>query len=105
MEKSLKKKILFLLPPFILALLTLIWLFYENGRWYTYRNEWEFLPLVICHVIMPLYYFIRLIIATIKQINVSTRSRDNIFYIIASAILWLGCGLGLFIFMIFTSGM
>ncbi|MBR6404289.1 MAG: hypothetical protein IKS48_12980 [Eubacterium sp.] len=54
---------------------------------------------------MPIYYLVRLIIATIKQINVNTRSRDNIFYIIASAILWIGCGFGLFIFMIFTSGM
>ncbi len=105
MEESIKKKILFVLPPFVLALLTIIWYVRADGRWYTYRDEWEFLPLFICHIIMPFYYFVRLIIATVKQINVSNRSSDNIFYIVASAILWLACGFGFIIFGIFTSGM
>ena len=104
MEKRLKEKITFILPPFILALLTIIWYVRADGRWYTYREEWEFLPLLLCHVIMPIYYLVRLIIATIKQINVSTRSNENIFYIVASAVLWILCGFGFFVFVIFTSG-
>ena len=105
MEKSIKDKIIFVLPPFVLTLLTIIWYVWADGRWYTYRSEWEYLPLLACHLIMPLYYLVRLIIAIVKQINVSTRSSENIFYIVASAILWLVCGFGLFVFLIFTSGL
>ena len=94
MEKSIKDKIIFVLPPFVLALLTIIWYVWADGRWYTYRSEWEYLPLLACHFIMPLYYLVRLIIAIVKQINVSTRSSENIFYIVASAILWLVCKCG-----------
>ena len=105
MEKSIKKKILFVLPPIILTALTLIWYFKEDGRWYDYHNEWECLPLLICHMLMPLFYFVWIIIATVRQINKSTRSNDNIFYLVASIILWLSCGVGLFFFIVFTSGM
>ncbi|SEQ97027.1 hypothetical protein SAMN02910369_02776 [Lachnospiraceae bacterium NE2001] len=105
MKKSLIKKIVFILPPIVLALLTIIWYCWKDGRWYTYRNEWEFLPLFVCHLLMPLFYFVWIIIAAIRQINESTRSNDNIFYLVASIILWLSCGVGLFFFFIFTSGM
>ncbi|SNU09786.1 hypothetical protein SAMN06297422_13027 [Lachnospiraceae bacterium] len=104
MEKSIRDKILFILPPIVLALLTIIWYVRADGRWYSYRSEWEFLPLLACHLIMPLYYLVRLIIAIVKQIDVSTRSSENTFYIVASAILWLGCGFGVLVFLIFTSG-
>ena len=56
MEKSIKDKILFVLPPFVLALLAIIWYVRADGRWYTYRSEWEFLPLLACHLVMPLYF-------------------------------------------------
>ena len=105
MEKSIRDKILFILPPIVLALLTIIWYVRADGRWYSYRSEWEFLPLLACHLIMPLYYLVRLIIAIVKQIDVSTRSSENTFYIVASAILWLGCGFGVLVFLIFTSGL
>ncbi len=105
MEKSIRNKILFVAPPIVLTILTLIWLFRKDGRWYTYRDEWEFIPLLICHIIMPLFYFVSLIVVTIRQINESTRSASNIYYIVASAILWLGGGFGFLLFIIFTSGM
>ena len=105
MEKSIRNKIIFVAPPIVLTILTLIWYFGKDGRWYSYREEWEFIPLLICHMIMPLFYFVSLIVATVRQINESTRSKSNIFYIVASAVLWLGCGFGYLIFIIFTSGM
>ena len=105
MGKTIKDKILFILPPVILAIVTLIWYFVPDGRWYHYRDEWEFLPLLICHLIMPVYYFVRLIIATVMQIKKDTRSTSNIFYTAASAILCFLCVGGLFTFLIFTSGM
>ncbi len=104
MEKNIRDKILFIIPPIILAVLTLIWYFCKDGRWYSYKEEWEYLPLLACHAIMPVYYFIRLIIAVVKQINASTRSSSNIFYIVDSAVLWIGCSFGLIVFFIFTSG-
>jgi len=105
MEKKKENKFLFFLPPIILTAVTLIWYFAEEGRWYTYRDEWAFTPLLVCHLLMPLYYFIRLIIAIIKQINVNTRSSTNVFHIVASIIMGFLCGIGILIFMIFTSGM
>ncbi len=105
MEKTIKDKILFVLPPVILAVVTLIWYCIPDGRWYYYRNEWEFLPLLICHMIMPVYYLVRLIIAVVMQIKVDTRSAFNVFCLVASGILCFLCAGGLLVFLIFTSGM
>lgn len=105
MGKTINDKIKFILPPVILVIVTLIWYFVPDGRWYHYRDEWQFLPLLIGHLIMPVYYFVRLIIATVMQIKKDTRSSDNIFYIAASAVLCFLCVGGLFTFLIYTSGL
>ncbi|MCR5129085.1 MAG: hypothetical protein K6B69_13400 [Lachnospiraceae bacterium] len=104
MGKTVKDKIIFILPPVILAIVTFIWYFAVDGRWYQYRQEWAFGPLLVAHLIMPVYYFVRLIIAAIMQIKADTRSLSNIFYIVASVVLcFFGVG-GLFLFLVFTSG-
>jgi len=99
-----KEKILFVAPPIILALLTCIWYFGTKGRWYHYREKLAYKPLLVCHLIMPLYYLVRLIIASVKQSNVNTRSSSNVFCIVVSIILCLLCIVGLFVFLVFTSG-
>ena len=100
-----KKKICFILPPVILAVTTLVWLFYKEGRWYTYRNELPFYPLMALHFLLPVFYNIAFIVSIIRQIRKGTRSRSNIVYIIASAVLTVLCYIGAFFFLAFTSGM
>ena len=99
-----KKKFAFLSPSIILAALTLLWLFYKNGRWYTYREEWPFLPLLILHLAQPLYYLISCIMAIIRHFTKSGRQVSYGFYIVASAIMIFVSTIGLFVFLIFTSG-
>ncbi len=99
-----KKKIFFILPPVLIAIITWIWLFYEDGRWYTYREEWPWTPLLFVHLILPLFYFIMFIIRLIRHINKNTRSESDVFYIVSSIIMTVICTVGLFVFLIFTSG-
>lgn len=99
-----KNKILFFVPPLALAVITLIWLFYEDGRWYYYRQEWPWLPLFVLHLVIPLVYLIVLIVSIIRHINKNTRSSSDVFYIISSIIMTFVCFAGLLVFLIFTSG-
>ena len=99
------KKVLFIISPVILAIVTLIWLFYEDGRWYTYRQEGLWGPLLVMHVLFPVFYLVVMIVMIIKHVNQKTRSDSDIVYIICSIIMNAVCFTGLLAFLIFTSGM
>ena len=99
------KKIGFVLPSVILTITTWIWLFYKDGRYYHYRNEPLFFPLVCLHLVIPIFYFVSMIVSIVRQINQETRSSSNLFYLIASILLWLFGIVGILSFMIITSGM
>lgn len=105
MKKETRNKILFIMPPVILAVITWLWLFLVDGRWYSYREEWPFLPLLIMHLLFPLFYFIAFIVRIIKLINKKTRSGSDVFYIVSSVIMTIACIVGLFTFFVFTSGL
>lgn len=100
-----RNRILFILPPPILAVITWIWLFYKDGRWYYYRQEWPFTPLFVLHFLLPAFYLIMFLVFLVKHINKNTRASGDIFYIISSIILVVLCTIGLLSFLIFTSGM
>ena len=100
-----KKKIFYILSPVILAVITCIWLFYKDNRWYTYRQEWPFGPLFVLHLLFPLFYLVMFVIMLIRQISKNKRSDSNVFYMLSSVILTVVCTVGFFVFMIFTSGM
>ncbi len=100
-----KNKILFFIPPVVLAVITWIWLFYEDGRWYYYRQEWQWMPLLLLHLIVPLVYLVVLIVRIIRHVNKDTRTSSDTFYIVSSIVMSLVCFVGLFTFLIFTSGM
>lgn len=104
MEKKMIKKIGFFLPPIILAALTCIWLFYKDGRWYTYHDEWQWLPLLLLHLLFPLIYFIIGIVSIIKHVDKQTRASSDWFYIIASPVMTVVCVVGLLTYIIMTSG-
>lgn len=104
MKKETRNKVLFILSPVILAVITCIWLFYKDGRWYDYKEEWQFAPLLIMHLLFPLFYFVMSIVRIIRHINKSTRDDSDVFYIVSSIILTIACGMGLIVFLIFTSG-
>ena len=99
-----KKKILFIIPPVILAVITLIWLFYETDRWYTYRQEWPFLPLLLLHFLFPAFYFVAFIVRLVMHFNRNKRSPADVYYIVSSIVLSVACFVGLLTFLIFTSG-
>ncbi|MCR5673154.1 MAG: hypothetical protein K6F87_05510 [Lachnospiraceae bacterium] len=99
-----KRKIMFLIPPAILAVITNIWLFYKDDRWYYYRQEWPFMPLLVMHFLFPLMYLAALIVMIIKHINKDKRTSSDVFYIISSIVMSVLCFAGLLLFLIFTSG-
>ena len=99
-----KKKILFLMPAVILATITLIWLFYEDGRWYSYNQEWQWGPLLVMHLLFPLFYFVMFIVRIIRHVNKDKRTSSDAFYIVASIIMSVVCSVGLLLFLIFISG-
>ena len=99
-----KKKIQFLVPPVILAVVTLIWLFYKDGRWYSYRQEWPWGPLFVMHLLFPLFYLVALIVSIIRHCNKDKRSSSDAFYIASSIVMSALCFIGLLTFLIFTSG-
>ena len=98
------KKVLFIIPPVILAVITFIWLFYKDGRWYSYRQEWPWMPLFFMHLLFPLFYFVMLIAGIIRYANKDKRSSSDVFYIVASIVMSVVCFIGLLAFLIFTSG-
>ena len=100
-----RKKILFILAPTVLAAITSIWLFYKDGRWYTYRDEWPFGPLLVLHLLFPLFYLSVLVVTTMRHVNKKTREKTDVFYTVSSIIMTVVCCLGLLAFLIFTSGM
>ena len=102
-----KNKILFFIPFVSLTLITLIWYFYKDDgrRWYHYREEFLFLPLQFLHIIMPLFYLIAFIVFLVRQIDKTTRSESNIFYLVASPFLALTSFGALCAFFVFTSGL
>lgn len=99
-----RKKILFIASPVLMAVITLIWLFYKDGRWYTYRQEWPWGPLFVMHLLFPLFYVASLIVTIIRHINKDKRSSSDVFYIVFSIIMSVVCFAGLLTFLIFTSG-
>ena len=99
-----KNKILFLIPPVILAFITFIWLFYEDGRWYSYKQEWEWGPLFVMHLLLPLFYIVALIVRIIRHLNKDKRSASDAFYIVSSIVMSVVCSFGLLTYLIFTSG-
>ena len=102
--KTTRNKILFIASPVILAIITIIWLFYKDGRWYTYRQEWPWGPLLVLHLLFPLFYIISLIVTIIRHLNKDKRSSSDVFYIVSSIIMSVVCFVGLLTFLIFTSG-
>ena len=100
-----KNKILFIISPVILAVITLIWLFHEDGRWYLYRQEWLWGPLFIMHILFPLFYITVLIVKIVRHINKNTRSSSDVFYMISSVVMTVVCFAGLLSFLVFTSGL
>ena len=101
---KMKNKILFLIPPVILAAITLIWLFYEDGRWYSYNQEWQWRPLFVMHLLFPLFYFVMFIVMIIRHANKDKRKPSDVFYIASSIVMSAVCFVGLLTFLIFTSG-
>ena len=99
-----KNKILFLIPPVILAVITLIWLFYKDGRWYYYHQEWQWGPLFVMHLLFPLFYFVVFIVRIIRHVSKDKRSSSDGFYIASSIAMTVLCFVGLLTFLIFTSG-
>ena len=99
------KKILFIISPLILAILTWIWLFYEDGRWYQYRQEWPWGPLLVLHLLFPVFYLVMFIVRLVRHCNKNTRTDSDIFYIVSSIILSFMCFVGMLVFLIMTSGM
>ena len=99
-----KKKILFFLPAVILTALTLFWLFYKDGRWYDYRSEWPFGPLMVLHLAMPLFYLVAGIVNLVRVLS-KKKKGSELFYIISSVIMTAACFVGLLAFLVFTSGM
>ena len=96
-----KNKIKFFLPPIILAIVSLIWYFGEEGRWYDYRDEVMFMPLMILHFALPIFYLIALIVNIARP---KERSEHKVFYIVSSIVLMIVTSFGLLIFGIMTSG-
>lgn len=99
-----KNKILFIVPPVILAVITLIWLFYDSTRWYTYRQEWLWGPLFVMHLLFPLFYIVMLVVMIVRHIRKDTRASSDVFYIVSSIVMSVACFIGLLTFLIFTSG-
>lgn len=99
-----KKKLLFFIPPFILAAITLIWLFYEDGRWYSYKQEWQWGPLFVMHLLFPVFYFVVFIVMIIRHVSKDKRASSDVFYIVSSITMSVLCFVGLLSFLIFTSG-
>ncbi len=99
-----RNKLFFILAPGILAVITWIWLFYENGRWYYYRQEWPFMPLLIIHLLLPLFYLVVFFVRIIRHISKDKRSDSDLFYIISSIVMTVVCSIGLLAYLIFTSG-
>ena len=99
-----KKKLLFFAPPVVLAVITMIWLFHEDNRWYYYRQEWPFEPLLLMHFLFPLLYVIALVVMIVRHINKDKRSSSDVFYIVSSIAMTVVCFVGLVFFLIFTSG-
>ena len=100
-----KNKILFFIPPVILAAITLIWLFYEDGRWYGYNQEWQWGPLLVMHLLFPVFYFVVFIVMIIRHVSKDKRSSSDVFYIVSSIVMTVLCFVGLLSFLIFTSGL
>ena len=99
-----KKKVLFVMPPVILAAVTLIWLFYKDGRWYYYHQEWQWTPLFVLHLLLPIFYLVMLIVSIVRNAGRGKRESSGVFYIVASIVLMAACAVGLLVFLIFTSG-
>lgn len=99
-----KNKLLFFTPPVILAAITLIWLFYKSGRWYYYRQEWQWKPLFVMHLFLPLFYLITLIVSIVRLVQKDKRSSSGVFYLVSSILMSVICFGGLLLFVIFTSG-
>ncbi len=99
-----RNKILFLVSPVVLAIITLIWLFYDTTRWYTYKQEWQWGPLFVLHLLFPIFYLVALIVNIVRHANKNTRSSSDVFYIVSSIIMSVICFIGLLSFLIFTSG-
>ena len=97
-----KNKIGFILPPIILAIVTVIWYFCRDGRWYGYRDEVLFAPLRLIHIALPLFYLIAMIVNIVSP---KEKSPHKIFYIIASIVLMSGSFIGALVFLIMTSGL
>ena len=55
--------------------------------------------------ILPLFYFVMMIVTIVRQINPSTRSSSNLYYMIASIAIWVFEIIGLLAFLVITSGM
>ena len=96
-----KNKIKFILPPIILAIVSLIWYFGGDGRWYDYRDEVMFMPLMILHVALPIFYLIALIVNIVRP---KESSKHKVFYIVSSIVLMIVTFFGLLLFGIMTSG-
>ena len=99
-----KKKILFIIPPVVLAVITIIWLFYTDGRWYSYKQEWPWGLLFVMHLLFPLFYFVALIVRILRHVNKDKRSSSDAFYIVSSIVMSVVCFFGFITFLIFTSG-
>jgi uncharacterized membrane protein YozB (DUF420 family) len=98
------KRLKLFIPPVVLAVITFIWLFCREGRWYTYHQEWPWVPLLILHILMPLYYLVMCIVTIVKHANKDKRTEHDMFNIIGSAVMIFVCCVGLLIYLIFTSG-
>jgi hypothetical protein len=100
-----KHKIIFLCPPIVLAIVTWIWLFYKDGRWYEYHFEWPWLPLFLLHLVLPLFYLTAFIVSIIRHSSKEKRGTSEVFYIVSSIILFFFCCIGFLAYLVFTSGL
>ncbi len=99
-----KKKIMFIAGPFILAIITAIWMFYKDGRWYYYRQEWEWLPLLVLYFLFPIFYLIAFLVSLIRVIRKEKSSSSDVFYIASSIIMSAVSIMAFILFFFFTSG-
>ena len=95
-----KNKLLFFLPSVLLTLVTLIWYCYEDGRWYQYRSEPMFSPLLILHLLMPVFYFAAFVVSLVRV----RKNGSGVFYVASSIVMVLLCTFGFIVFLVYTSG-
>ena len=92
-----RKKIKFLLPEIALIVITLIWYFSFTDEWPHYGDSALYIPLLLWHLAMPLFYFVSLIVSIIRKAD-----DDRRFFIVSSIVMLICSLLGFQLFILYT---